>query len=167
MKSPQQNMVLYHGSNIAVEDPMIIQSQRTLDFGAGFYTTTNKQQAEIFAQKVLVRRKTGAATISVYEMDFEPAAAELKVLRFHLPDENWLDYVIQNRRGVYTGQLYDIVFGPVANDDVYVTIGAFEAGILTREQAITGLKVKKLYDQFVLKSTAALSWLKYRKKLTL
>jgi len=157
MEASRQNMVLYHGSNMAVEDPRIIQSHRTLDFGEGFYTTTNKRQAEVFAQKVFARRKTGAATVSVYEMDFESASGELRVLRFRLPDENWLDYVIQNRRGIYAGQFYDIVFGPVANDDVYVTIGAFEAGILTMEQAIIGLKVKKLYDQLVLKSSAALS----------
>ena len=52
METPRPNIILYHGSNVAVERPKIIQSQRTLDFGEGFYTTTNKQQAEIFAQKV-------------------------------------------------------------------------------------------------------------------
>ena len=164
METPQQKMILYHGSNMAVENPRIMQTQRTLDFGEGFYTTTNKRQAEIFAHKVLARRKTGAATVSVYEMDFESASRELQVLRFHLPDENWLDYVIQNRRGAYDGQLYDIVYGPVANDDVYLTIGVFESGILTKEQAIAALKVKKLYDQLVLKNAAALSWMKYREK---
>ena len=164
MESPQQKMVLYHGSNVAVETPQIIKPQRILDFGEGFYTTTNKRQADIFAQKVFARRKTGVATVSVYEMDFESASRELQVLRFHLPDENWLDYVIQNRRGAYGGQLYDIVYGPVANDDVYLTIGVFESGILTKEQAIEALKVKKLYAQLVLKSAAALSWLKYREK---
>ena len=167
MEFQQQKIVLYHGSSVAVENPRIIQSRRTLDFGDGFYTTTNKNQAEIFAQKVFARRKTGVATVSVYEMDFESASRELQVLRFHLADENWLDYVIKNRRGVYDGQFYDIVYGPVANDDVYLTIGVFEAGILTKEQVITALKVKRLYDQLVLKSTAVLSWLKYQKKFAL
>ena len=167
MEAPRQKMILYHGSNVAVETPQITQSQRTLDFGEGFYTTTNKQQAEIFAQKVFARRKNGAATVTVYETDFDSASSELRVLRFLSPDEKWLDYVTQNRRDAYAGQLYDIVFGPVANDDVYLTIGALEAGILTREQAIVALKVKKLYDQLVLKSAAALSWLKYREKFTL
>ena len=88
-------------------------------------------------------------------------------MHFPSPDENWLNYVIQHRRGTYGGEFHDIVFGPVANDDVYLTIGAFEAGILTREQAIIAMKVKKLYDQFVLKSAAALSWLKYQYKFAL
>ncbi len=30
-------MILYHGSNVAVTEPTIIVSNRTLDFGAGFY----------------------------------------------------------------------------------------------------------------------------------
>ena len=163
----RQKMILYHGSNVSVESPKIVQSQRTVDFGRGFYTTTNKKQAEIFAQKVFARRKAGETTVTVYEMDFESAGSEFRVLRFLSPDEKWLDYVTQNRRGAYVGQFYDIVFGPVANDDVYLTIGALETGILTREQAIVALKVKKLYEQFVLKSAAALSWLKYRENYVL
>ena len=39
-------MILYHGSNVEVREPKIIVSNRTLDFGAGFYTTSNKEQAE-------------------------------------------------------------------------------------------------------------------------
>lgn len=156
---------MYHGSNVVVENPRIILPQRTLDFGEGFYTTTNREQAEIFARKVYARRKTGGAFISVYEIDLDSAERTLRVLRFASPDENWLGYVIQNRRGVISSdykQQYDAVFGPVANDDVYTTIGAFEVGILSRKQAIDALKVKKLYDQLVLKSESALSWLKYR-----
>lgn len=34
-----------HGSNVKVEKPKIIISNRTLDFGAGFYTTSDKSQA--------------------------------------------------------------------------------------------------------------------------
>jgi hypothetical protein len=162
-------MILYHGSNVVVKSPRIIRSPRTLDFGEGFYTTTNKQQAKIFAQKVFARRKSGNATVTVYEMNFELAlaASELCVLRFQSPDENWLDYVTQNRGSSYTGQLYDIVLGPVANDDVYATLSAFEAGILTKEQTITALKIKKLYDQFVLKSAEALLLLQYQESFTL
>ena len=158
-------MILYHGSNVAVENPRIILPQRTLDFGEGFYTTTNREQAEIFARKVYARKKTGGAFISVYEIDWNSAERTLRVLRFTSPDVNWLDYVTQNRRGVlgsHDGQRYDIVFGPVANDDVYTTIGAFEAGVLSRKQTIDALKIKKLYNQLVLKSELALSWLKYR-----
>ena len=38
-------MVLYHGSNATVEHPRLIKQNRYLDFGFGFYTTTNRAQA--------------------------------------------------------------------------------------------------------------------------
>lgn len=41
-------MILYHGSNVVVDQPTLIQQNRFLDFGFGFYTTTNKAQAVSF-----------------------------------------------------------------------------------------------------------------------
>ena len=49
-------MILYHGSNVVVSKPKLIQQNRFLDFGFGFYTTTNKKQAIGFADKVYKRR---------------------------------------------------------------------------------------------------------------
>ena len=56
-------MILYHGSNVAVSEPKLIQSNRFLDFGFGFYTTTNKEQALRFADKVSARRKEGSPLV--------------------------------------------------------------------------------------------------------
>ena len=50
-------MILYHGSNVVVSEPRFIKQNRFLDFGFGFYTTTNKKQAIGFADKVYKRRK--------------------------------------------------------------------------------------------------------------
>lgn len=61
-------MILYHGSNTVVEKPRLIEQNRFLDFGYGFYTTTNKSQAESFAKKVVVRRG-GTPTVNIYEID--------------------------------------------------------------------------------------------------
>ncbi|MCT4543646.1 MAG: DUF3990 domain-containing protein [Vallitalea sp.] len=38
-------MNIYHGSDVIVDKPKILKSNRLLDFGIGFYTTTNKEQA--------------------------------------------------------------------------------------------------------------------------
>jgi len=51
-------MQLFHGSDIVVEKPIILPQQRTLDFGAGFYTTTNYEHAQVFARKVGDRRES-------------------------------------------------------------------------------------------------------------
>ena len=50
-------MILYHGSNVTVEQPKLIKQNRYLDFGFGFYTTTNRNQAVNFAQKVTHRKQ--------------------------------------------------------------------------------------------------------------
>jgi hypothetical protein len=42
-------MTLYHGSDQIIKILELRSSTRTLDFGAGFYTTTNKEQAVNFA----------------------------------------------------------------------------------------------------------------------
>lgn len=154
-------MILYHGSNLAVSEPKLIAQNRFLDFGYGFYTTTNKTQAIGFADKVTKRRKEGLPTVSIYEINEKQAFAECSVLRFDAPDESWLDFVSDNRAGKYIGGHYDFIYGPVANDDVYTTFTLYTSGVLSKEQTIEALKVKKLYNQLVLTSEKALSFLKF------
>ena len=154
-------MILYHGSNLIVDIPKLIPQNRFLDFGFGFYTTTNKMQAIGFADKVTKRRKDGAPTVSMYEIDEVKAFAECTVLRFDAPDDAWLDFVSLNRSGEYNGTSYDFIYGPVANDDVYTTFTLYHAGILNKEQTLAALKIKKLYNQLVLASEKALSFLKF------
>ena len=154
-------MILYHGSNVVVSSPKLIQQNRFLDFGFGFYTTTNKAQAIAFADKVYKRRKEGGKIVNIYEVDEQKAFAECSVLRFDSPDEAWLDFVSDNRSGNYEGKAFDFVYGPVANDDVYTTFTLYSAGILTKDQTLEALKIKKLYNQLVLSSEKALSYLKF------
>lgn len=154
-------MILYHGSNLTVSEPKLVEQNRFLDFGYGFYTTTNKVQAIGFADKVTKRRKEGTPTVSIYEIDEMKAFKECSVLRFDAPNEQWLDFVSENRAGNYSGKQYDFIYGPVANDDVYTTFTLYTSGVLTKEQTIEALKVKKLYNQLVLTSTKALSYLKF------
>ena len=154
-------MIVYHGSNVIVSEPKLIQQNRFLDFGFGFYTTTNKAQAIGFADKVTRRRKEGTKCVSIYEIDTARAFSESSVLHFDRPDEDWLNYVSDNRAGKYTGKAYDFIFGPVANDDVYTTFALYTAGVLSKEQTLEALKIKKLYDQLVFASEKALSFLSF------
>lgn len=45
-------MKIYHGSNMVVEKPEIRENLRALDFGAGFYLTSSRTQAERWAKIV-------------------------------------------------------------------------------------------------------------------
>jgi hypothetical protein len=154
-------MRLYHGSNVIVDRPILVRQVRTLDFGSGFYTTTNRRQAIDFARKVMIRTKTDTQFVSVYEFDADFARQRLDILKFESPDEQWLDFVFQNRKGVYDGRQYDIIAGPVANDNVFTTLQLFEAGILTREQTLAELKIKQLYDQYTFASERSIVLIRY------
>jgi hypothetical protein len=154
-------MTLYHGSNLIVNTPNLTLSRKNLDFGIGFYTTVNKEQAVAFAQKVMIRKDQQNQFVNVYDFNLETGESVLDILTFTAPDKSWLDYVHQNRRGLYIGKIYDLVIGPVANDDVFATLIVYEQGILNVEQTLETLKVKDLYSQYVFKTEKALSLLKY------
>ena len=153
-------MKVYHGSNQIVEMPRLITQNHTLDFGYGFYTTLNETQARSFADKVLRRCGEGAAIVNVYELD-EAIFNECDFLEFKQPNGQWLDFVCANRSGEYTGKKYDVIKGAVANDDVYRCVTLYLNGLMTRSAALDALKVKTLYNQIVLASDKALSFLKF------
>lgn len=152
-------MTLYHASNAEVKIPMLVESNRLLDFGPGFYTTTNRKQATNFAKGV-VSKRGGAPMLNMYEFD-ESALSECFVKRFDSPSEAWLDFVSANRTGKYAGERYDLIIGPVANDAVYTTIGLYMRGFISKESAIRDLKVRELYDQLVFSTPRAFRYLSY------
>lgn len=159
-------MLLYHGSNMTVAIPKLIKQNRFLDFGFGFYTTTNKEQAIGFAKKVFQRRKVGDCIVNIYEIQEDLAFNECSLLKFESANEAWIDFVAANRQGTYQGKSYDFIFGPVADDDVYTTFSLYTVGVLTKEQTVEAIKVKKLFNQLVLTTPKAISYLKFKGTLS-
>ncbi len=154
-------MKLYHGSNIKVQKPQILISDRKLDFGTGFYLTSSLEQAERWAELTADRRGTGKPTISVYEFD-ETKLAELKILKFEKANKKWLDFVVANRDNAVDDQKWDIVIGPVANDRTMPVIRLFIAKVYTAAEALRRLLPQKLHDQYTFKTQAALQFLKFQ-----
>ena len=152
-------MMLYHASNVEVKVPMLVESNRMLDFGSGFYTTTNREQAVRFAKSVVARRG-GCPVLNIYDFD-ESAFSACLTRRFDQPSEDWLDFVAANRMGRYVGVRYDLIIGPVANDDVYTTIGLYMQGFISREATINELRVRKLYNQIVFAAPKAFHYLRH------
>jgi hypothetical protein len=142
---------------------MLINQQRGLDFGAGFYLTTSERQAISFSEIVVRRRKCGEATVSVYEFDIETAKKSLSLCKFSGADAEWLKFVAENRVKKYAGDSYDMVMGAVANDTVMPTIQAFLGGFINEEATLITLNASKLDDQICLKSENALALLGYVK----
>jgi len=153
-------MIVYHGSDKEITAPKILEPNHALDFGRGFYTTLNESQADGFARKVKDRQHSLDAIVSVYEVEIEKMKSELKGLWFDQVCEEWLEYVSDNRNGVPTTE-YDFVFGPVANDDVFRTFAAYQAGVLTKTETMARLKVKQLYNQLTFKSEQSLKYIRF------
>jgi len=154
-------MRLYHGSNVKVEKPQLIEQTRGLDFGSGFYLTTSKAQAERFSEIVYKRKANGSTVINVYEFDMDIAAGALDIYKFACADKVWLNFVAENRLRTYNGKIYDLVIGAVANDTVMPTIQLYLNGFINEEAALITLKSSNLADQICLKTEKSLMLLKY------
>ena len=154
-------MKVYHGSTVVVKQPGILSSYRTLDFGMGFYATSYEAQAIRWAMRVAARRGSDSQIVTEYEYDSEVAEKRLEIIRFDEADGEWFDFVCLNRSGDMQTQPYDIVYGPVADDDVYGTILLYEQGFLDKETAIKRFKVRELYNQILFHTEESLKYLRY------
>ncbi len=154
-------MKLYHGSYTAVEKPEIIVPGRKLDFGAGFYLTSDFEQAARWAGQTVKRRKEGTPTVTVFE--FESAACDaLKVKKFEAATMEWLLFVVANRKLSLPESEWDIVIGPVANDQTAPALTLFMEDFLSAEHTIEMLLPQRLKDQYVFKTPRALEYLKFK-----
>lgn len=96
-----------------------------------------------------------------YEFDFDKCADELVIMNFNGPSKEWLMFVCDNRKGIKIRVQYDIVIGPVADDNVYAVISRFENGAYDLDETLKRLKVEKLKDQVLLHSEKALRYLNF------
>ena len=153
-------MKVYHGSLVVVEKPEIRVSDRYLDFGYGFYTTTNEEQAIKWTEKQKNRKGTNIGYVSMYDFNIEKAESELKIIRFDKADKEWLNFVCLNRKG-QCQETYDIIIGPVADDGVYEVVRFYEIGVYDLEETLKRLKVEELYNQVLFHTEKSLEYLKF------
>lgn len=153
-------MKIYHGSIEIVEKPEIRESNRTLDYGQGFYTTSSYEQAEAWVKRRMDEKKTSQGYVCVYELD-EVAMQEMNTLLFNTPTEEWVDFVMKNRTQKGYVHEYDIVYGPVANDRVYASFALYEGGLINKQTLISELKTYKLVDQYLFHTEKALQALTF------
>ena len=153
-------MKIYHGSIEKVESPEIRESNRTLDYGQGFYTTTSYEQAEAWVRRRMNEKRTSRGYVCVYELN-EAAVESMKTLIFEQPTEEWVDFVMKNRTQRGYVHEFDIVYGPVANDRVYAAFALYEGGLINKQALIAELKAYKLVDQCLFHTEKALQALTF------
>lgn len=142
-------ITLYHGSYIAVQSPFVGLGRKKVDFGQGFYLTKLQSQAKSWAATIAERKgRNIKPVVSSYNFDYESIETSgYRVKIFKKYDIEWLDYVIDCRKGGDIQKLYDMVEGGVANDNVIDTVEDYENGIISAQQALGQLKYKKVNHQ--------------------
>jgi hypothetical protein len=145
---------LFHGSDVSVENPKVEAGRAKVDFGRGFYLSSLLNQAKSWAKVIASRTRHGKPVLNCYDFDEEMAknmsGARYKVFKSY--DMDWLNYVIDCRRGGELQLQYDVVEGGVANDNVIDTVEDYENGIITAEQALGQLVYKNVNHQICIRS---------------
>ncbi|NLM16612.1 MAG: DUF3990 domain-containing protein [Candidatus Riflebacteria bacterium] len=141
-------MLVYHGSICEIKLPEVSYSKKYLDFGRGVYLTSLKKQAERWALRKAERVGSGIPTVNVYKMNED--CSGLKVLEFENENELWLDFICACRRGGEEYKKYDLIFGPVADDDVFKTINMYYRGFWDKERTLKEIKYAESTNQFCL-----------------
>lgn len=161
-------MKLYHGSNVDIEHIDLSLAVPFKDFGRGFYLTSIPGQAERMAQRV-ARFRGGQATITEFEApDDLLENPDLNVRIFDGVTIEWALFVINNRNRTF-GDIaspecnhdlkFDIVFGPVGNDDITFLLEQFTNGYITEERLRDGLEFKRASDQYSFHTARAIAYL--------
>ena len=153
-------MKIYHGSLEVVEHPMIILPNRKLDYGEGFYTTTSEKQSKEWAERRMLEKHSTYAYVNAYEFE-DKKLSDFKSLIFSEPSREWVEFVMANRTQKGFTHDYDIVYGPVANDRVYLQFGLYESGAISVETLIRELRTYKLIDQYLFHTERALTSLHF------
>ena len=146
-------MIVYHASYTVIVKPDINHSRVNTDFSKGFYLTTLKQQATLWANRMLFKYNT--SFINEYEFN-ENMLNKYKVLKFDSYNKKWLDFVMKCRKGIDKSN-YDIVIGPVADDKVYDTINLYLEKLIDEKETLKRLKSKKINNQICIRNQDTLN----------
>ncbi|MDD6858302.1 MAG: DUF3990 domain-containing protein [Lachnospiraceae bacterium] len=142
---------IYHGSNVEVSVPRILQNGFYKDFGYGFYCTVYEKQAKRWA---ITRKGDSILNSYVYTSNIN-----LKVLEFSEMTDEWLDFVVECRMGIEHD--YDIVEGPMTDDQIWNYVEGFIDGKISRDAFWQLVKFNHPTHQIVFCTERALKSIKF------
>ncbi len=150
-------MLLYHGSNRDIKEINLSMCRPYKDFGKGFYLTVMKEQAEKMAKRV-ARIYGGTPILNVYEID--DSIKQIKGLTIKdfgtRTSEEWARFV-RNRSKSFSDfsdpecnfdNKYDIVIGPIADDDMALLFRQYDNGVISFENMLSGMVYKETTNQY-------------------
>lgn len=153
-----KQLFIYHGSTYDFSKIDLTKSHNRRDFGRGFYTTILEQQAQQWAYRLALRNHQNK--YYVYKYCFIDDT-DLNIKRFDLLNEDWLEFVKNNRFNGGLQHNYDVVIGPVADDNTMMTVQLYVMGVINAAEAVQRLKFSKVNNQISFHTEKALSYLQF------
>ena len=168
-------MILYHGSETIVKQPLFGKGKKYNDYGSGFYCTESLELAKEWA---CIENMDGYA--NEYEFDIEGLSV-LDLTSDEYTVLHWLALLLQHRIVRISTptmrrssewlkkyffidiQNYDVIIGYRADDSYFSFARAFLNNTITLEQLTSAMKLGKLGEQYVLKSEDAFKCIKFKK----
>ena len=163
-------MILFHGSNTDIKSINLAMCRPYKDLGRGFYLTEIKDQALKMAKRV-AKIYGGQPIVNIYEIsdDFIENMT-LNIRRFaDTPSEEWARFVMNNRSRIFTNfsslecnldYKYDIVIGPVADDDMAMLFRQYQNELITFENLMSGMTFRKTTNQYSFHTERAIALLR-------
>lgn len=162
-------MMLFHGSNVEIDTIELSRCRPWKDFGKGFYLTDIPEQAMRMAKRV-ARIYGGKPVVSYFDVDFDAIwKSGMSIRVFERPSTEWAIFVMNNRSQAFaertspecnlSGQ-YDVVIGPVANDDLALLFRQFQDGLISVDILTREMTFRKLTNQYSFHTKKAIGYLK-------
>lgn len=156
-------MKLYHGSTVYIDTIDISHSKVGKDFGCGFYLSPDKAQAEKMAEKKAAQIHSDTPCVTTYEIDEHLVQTQLNCLTFEGYSKEWAEFVLANQKNRTRQNThgYDVVYGPIANDDVGLLIRKLTSGLIDTDKFLEELKYKEgITYQYFFATEKSLKYLK-------
>ena len=157
IEETSKELIVYHGSCSAFSEIDLSRSYNRRDFGRGFYTTILRKQSEEWGYRLALRKKK--KKYYVYTYTFEENKT-LNVKRFDTLNEQWLEFIKENRSKGGVQHNYDVIIGQVADDNTMETVQLYISGILTAKEAVERLRYSEVNNQVSFHTKKAIKYLK-------
>ena len=151
-------LILFHGTTSAFDRINLEKSYNRRDFGRGFYTTLLEEQAKEWGYRLSLRER--GEKYYLYQYIFRETE-NLHIKRFYTLDGEWLEFIKENRSKGGLQHNYDVVIGPVADDETMETVQLYLANILSAEEAVSRLRYNKVNNQVSFHTEKALKCLHF------
>lgn len=157
MEEKVHELTVFHGTTKKFDRIDLKKSHNRRDFGMGFYTTILEDQAKEWAYRLSLREKEHKYYVYQYTFDEKK---ELAIKRFDSLNKEWLEFIKKNRSEGGLQHSYDVIIGPVADDNTMETVQLYIASILSVNEAVERLRYSKVNNQISFHTKKALDSLR-------